>query len=59
MRVLAFVPGVGAHGHPLRATVETEAPTPACAMTLDLAVVDDPPAGGRPGHAQRLLVADP
>jgi tRNA threonylcarbamoyladenosine biosynthesis protein TsaB len=54
MRVLAFDTATRLTAVALR-DLETE--TNVCALeTLDLAVVDDPPAGGRPGHAQKLLV---
>ncbi|HUY58331.1 MAG TPA: tRNA (adenosine(37)-N6)-threonylcarbamoyltransferase complex dimerization subunit type 1 TsaB [Solirubrobacteraceae bacterium] len=54
MRLLAFDTATRLTAVALR-DLETE--TNVCAReTLDLAVVDDPPAGGRPGHAQKLLV---
>jgi tRNA threonylcarbamoyladenosine biosynthesis protein TsaB len=54
MRLLAFDTATRLTAVALR-DLETEANV--CAReTLDLAVVDDPPAGGRPGHAQKLLV---
>jgi tRNA threonylcarbamoyladenosine biosynthesis protein TsaB len=54
MRLLAFDTATRLTAVALR-DLETEANI--CAReTLDLAVVDDPPVGGRPGHAQKLLV---
>jgi tRNA threonylcarbamoyladenosine biosynthesis protein TsaB len=54
MRVLAFDTATPLTAVALR-DIETDANV--CLRTeLDLAAVDDPPAGGRPGHAQKLLV---
>ncbi len=53
MRVLAFDTATALTAVALR-DIDTDAN--ACLRAeLDLAAVDDPPAGGRPGHAQKLL----
>jgi tRNA threonylcarbamoyladenosine biosynthesis protein TsaB len=54
MRVLAFDTATALTAVALR-DIESEANV-CLRATLDLAAVDDPPAGGRPGHAQKLLV---
>jgi tRNA threonylcarbamoyladenosine biosynthesis protein TsaB len=54
MRVLAFDTATALTAVALRDV--GEAPNVCLLSTVDLAAVDDPPAGQRPGHAQRLLV---
>ncbi|HEX3804393.1 MAG TPA: tRNA (adenosine(37)-N6)-threonylcarbamoyltransferase complex dimerization subunit type 1 TsaB [Solirubrobacteraceae bacterium] len=53
MRVLAFDTATALTAVALR-DIETDANV-CLRATLDVAAVDDPPAGGRPGHAQKLL----
>ena len=53
MRVLAFDTATARTAVALR---DIDTPANVCMLgELDLAAVDDPPPGGRPGHAQRLL----
>jgi tRNA threonylcarbamoyladenosine biosynthesis protein TsaB len=54
MRVLAFDTATALTAVALRDVGEE--PNVCLLSTVDLAAVDDPPAGQRPGHAQRLLV---
>lgn len=54
MRVLAFDTATALTAVALRDF--GEAPNVCLLSTVDLAAVDDPPPGQRPGHAQRLLV---
>jgi tRNA threonylcarbamoyladenosine biosynthesis protein TsaB len=53
MRVLAFDTATALTAVALRDV--GEAPNVCLRSTVDLTAVDDPPAGQRPGHAQRLL----
>jgi tRNA threonylcarbamoyladenosine biosynthesis protein TsaB len=54
MRVLAFDTATALTATALR---DLEIDANVCLRaTLDLVAIDDPPAGGRPGHAQKLLV---
>ena len=56
MRVLAFDTATAATAVALR---DIDDAANVCLRTVvDLTAVDDPPAGGRPGHAQRLLRPD-
>jgi tRNA threonylcarbamoyladenosine biosynthesis protein TsaB len=53
MRVLAFDTATALTAVALRDL--GDAPNVCLVSTVDLTAVDDPPPGGRPGHAQRLL----
>jgi tRNA threonylcarbamoyladenosine biosynthesis protein TsaB len=53
MRVLAFDTATALTAVALRDV--GDAPNVCLISAVDLAAVDDPPSGGRPGHAQRLL----
>src|SRR5277367_5576041 len=53
MRVLAFDTATALTAVALRDL--GDAPNVCSLSTADLSAVDDPPTGGRPGHAQRLL----